>query len=373
MLILDRHFLVRWMRLFLASLSVCLLLILLADLFGLIDHFIDQKPSPSVVLLYVVYRVGYLLFFLLPLGLMIGGYLFLHTVREHNEWTVVLGAGVSPPRLLRAPLLTLVLLTLAAVAYGLVIVPGIAERMETFREQRIKGKPSPSTRFKNVHLKLPDGRILTLGMLDPNLQRIRDLRLTRKRNNRIVERWDAKRGTYNPTEGWTLHEVLIRRFRPSGRVVETEHERRKLQLEPPSMLRTVLLNDPRRRDQHPSYYRLRDLLTAIQFRTHRGMNALSERVYLHWKFGFPLIVLVLGLAGMMLGLYTPYGRAWGLGIAVVAGFGYWILYNTSIALGQSTTLQTYPLFVSYAPLAAAYGPPLLCLALLLGVWSRRND
>lgn len=371
MTVLDRYFLRRWLRPVLATLTVCLLLFLLAELFGLMDHLIDQTPPVGTVGAYLFYRVTYLLYFLFPLALLIGGYWFLHGLRQRNEWSVVLTSGVSPLRLLRVPLVGLVLLWMAAVIYGVAVIPNAGERMERLREQGIKGKTEEPRRFRNVHLRLRDGRIITIGLLDPEEERIENVRLTRKRNNRIVERWDARVGRYDPGAGWILRDVVERRFTEAGQVDRREVSRRRLQLSPPGVLGTVLRNDPRRRDLHPSRYGMGDLFTAVRFRDQRGMNTLSERVYLHWKFGFPLVLPLLGLGGFLMGLYSPLGRTGGIGVSLLGGFGYWILYNTVLAMGQSPALQARPALRTYGPLIAVYGPPLVGLTALGVFWYRR--
>lgn len=370
--ILDRYFVRRWAGYVLATLTVCLLLFLLGELFGLMDHVLDRSPSPWTLLSYLLHRIVYLVYFLVPLALLIGGFWFLHVLRERNEWTVVLTAGATPVRVLRWPLLGLVILFAAAVVHGILIMPSSGERMERLREQAIKGKPAPSRRYRSVHLKLRDGRNITFDLFLPEAGRIRNVRVTRKRRNRIVERWDASMGHYDPGSGWILRDVLVRRFREDGRLERREESRRGLQLEPPGVLATVLRNNPRRQDLHPSRYALGELLTAVRFRTERGMNTLSERVYLHWKFGFPLVIPLLGLGGILMGLYSGLGRTTGIGACLLGGFGYWLLYNTILALGQSPGLQSHPLLAAWAPLAAVYGPPVGGIALLLVLGYRRG-
>lgn len=366
MRIVDRYLAARWLKPFVSALTIFLVLFLLIDFFGLMDKILQHDPPVGTILEYLVYRTGYAIFFLSPMALLVGGFWMTYGLRHNNEWTICQLTGTAPTEILRGPLAGLALVTVLLIVANCFLMPEVARRVERLDDYTLKNRRKDPPVYRNVHTNLPDGRTIKIGRFDPKKALIRDITISKKTETKINLRLDAPRGHYNSKTGWVLRNVNVRRIKPSGEVITSREKRKIIPLAPPSVLATVMKLDPRRNDVNPVEYSLRDLYTSINYRDKRSMNATTERILLHWKFGFPLTNFILGLFGLIVGLRTNLGRAGGVGVCLLFGLSYWIVFSLSISWGKITGPLMTDLRI--LPLSFVYAPALLGLAAAYAVW-----
>lgn len=99
------------------------------------------------------------------------------------------------------------------------------------------------------------------------------------------------------------------------------------------------------------------------------MNAAPEKIYLHWKYGFPLTNPVLGLLGFLIGFRSKLDKTRGIGVCLLLGFSYWILFNLSISLGKS--VPTTGMLSNLPPFLYVYLPSFLTVGFVLSFFNRR--
>ncbi len=162
--------------------------------------------------------------------------------------------------------------------------------------------------------------------------------------------------------------VKERTFTNRGSVRIEAQSNRVLPLPPPSVLEQVLQADPGRSDRNPVEYFFSNLNRSINFKSNRRMNALPEKIFLHWKFGFPLTNLVLGLLGLAIGFRGGLGRSAGIGACLLVGFGYWILYSLAISTGKSVRVSG--VLTEYVHFLYVYSPPSVVLVITYLFWKR---
>lgn len=371
MRIVDRYLSLQWLKPITGALMIFLVLFLLIDFFGLVEQLLEHRPSPALVLKYLVYRTGYAIFFLSPMALLVGGFWMAFGLRKNNEWTVCQLTGSIPVEILRAPLAGMIVITLVLILVNCYFMPGISQQVELLDDYTLKNKTRETPVYHNIHSNLPDGRTIRMSKFVPDKKLIRGITISKKSGTKITFRLDSPEGHYEPGTGWVLQDVRSRKIKQSGEVITSRIGDKVIPLAPPSVLSTVLKMDPRRNDANPVQYTMEDLNTSIQYREKRNMNATTERILLHWKFGFPMTNFIMGLVGIIVGLRTRFNRAGGVGLCLLLGLGYWILFSLSISWGKVTGPLLEELRI--LPLVFVYGPALIGLGVAYYFWFHYSE
>ncbi|MFP4686483.1 MAG: LptF/LptG family permease [bacterium] len=354
---LDREFFKSWFWPSASSLLVFIILFFIGDLLGSTDKLIEHWPGFSVLTEYYFFRLTYLSYFFLPMSVLLGGFWGLCNWRDTNEWTVALTGGRHPFRLLILPILSLIILTLIMILYSFWLLPTVASRAISLRDVQIKGRQEKTPLFENIHLRLTESRSIKIGLFQPEDKLLKNIVITDKDAARIVKRYDAPRADYIKNEGWLMRDITTRIFKRGGEHTTTQNDTKLIALQPPQFLKSILETNPRYSDKKPEQYKSSELLKAIRFRQQRNMDAGAELVFLHWKLSFPLSIVVLGIAGLLLGVKSNLTKAAGVGFCLLLSFSYWIIYNSFIALGTSAYFMFLPENIGAA--LAAYLPVIL--------------
>jgi lipopolysaccharide export LptBFGC system permease protein LptF len=364
---LDELFLKDWLKPSLGALLTFVLLFLLVDIFGLVEDLINNWPGMIIFGQYLILRLGYAIFFLSPIAFLIGGFWMSHGIRRNQEWTVSLMSGQHPAILLRAPLVFLAIATIALTTASVWLMPTVSHEMNHLKDYTFEGKKPVPPDYHNIHLQLIDGRTMTIDHFLPSKNILRGIVIYNRSESKLLQRTDAQKASYRPGTGWILSSPTIRSFQKNT-VKQTKRNQIIIPLVPPQSLARILASDPARSDRNPVEYFVSNLSQTIQFKERRHMNSVPEKIFLHWKFGFPLTNIVLGMFGFAIGLRTKLGRSAGIGVCLLTGFGYWILFSLSTSLGKSS--YTTGLLSAYVPLLYVYLPALLFLAGTAYVWNR---
>ncbi len=360
MRILDRKFLRLFVLPAAMSLLICVFLFLLADLFGTLDDILEYRPAAGVVMNYVFYRFLYATFYMLPLVAMLGGFWGLNGWRESNQWTAVLNSGVAPLKLLRMPIVFLLLLTAVGVLFGVLWMADVSQGYRHIENYVIPGREESPPEYRDLHFRMPDGSLVKMDKLIADENRAEGIVVQSLENDELSRRLDAERGEYVIGEGWILKELEVRDFEGPGRFRLSQRDEYVMSLDPPGVLKQIMEANPRRVDRRPEEFTAADLRAAINFRERRGMNTTAEQVFYHWKYSYPLTILALGVLGIYVGAGTKLSRPAGLGTLLLVALIYWAFFHMVLAYAKAD----YFFFIT--PLLPASAPVYVAPLLFLG-------
>lgn len=331
-----------------------LTLFLVGDLVSLGRDFLQYQPATADVLRYVLLQVIYMGTFFVPLCLMVGAFWGFCGLRQQREWIASLSSGRGAKRLLLAPTIALVVIGVGILGITWFALGETAQDLENLRDYRLRDKSVPTkTTYENPHLELRDGRTLQAQKIDFQNGHLTGVTVLEERQGSLYSRWDAQEVTYSQDAGWQTDQATVRKFQ-DGKLSENQIQTTlTLDLEPPSILKTVLLENPRTSDRRPEAFTPEQLSTLITYRNQRGAFPVEEIAHLHWKFSFPLSVILLGLLGALLGTQTELDKPAGLGVCLVGMFVFWIGHTFLFSWIQNLAP---PIPYLYAiPYLAAYG------------------
>lgn len=337
---LQREFL----RVFWLATAAFVLIYLLADFFDRFDTVLRHGPPLTAVIETFALKLPAVTTQVAPVAVLAATLLGLGILARHRELVALKACGLSRWQLV-APLAVLgVLISAASLAWNESIVPAAARRWHTVWNRDIKGKKSSSVfagrevwyrgqaglyNFQRVRL----GRRTLLGVtiyqLDDEFSLRRIVTAPRAQWTGTAWRFEDAETTVLETDGPRVAAGVPADFR----LPETLADFRVADIEPEAL----------------SFGMLRDQIRVLQA---KGVDTSESWVDLYLKVALPLASLVMILIGAPLALRTDSGRSLGNAIvlALVIGFGYFVIVAFTRALGQNGTLP---------PLVAAWFANLL--------------
>lgn len=359
MRVLDRYSLRSFLVAVGGALGAFLAVTVVVDAFERLDTFLDHHVRLFVILQYYVATLPFLVSVILPVATLIGVLFALGGMARRNELVAMTAAGVSLYRVL-APLLAA---GLALAAVGLVFSTELAPRgtrlADEIWDHEIKERPRLSgTTRRDLNYLGAGGRIFLIRRYDGAKGKMDDVVVQQFAGGTLVHRIDARTATWRDGH-WIFYDGYLRRFREDGPPhVEAFRERvfDEIDETPKDLLEVV--GEP-------------DEMTLGELRDHSRRTASSGGDVTRfavdeqgrWSFPFASFVVIL-LGAPLAGAIRRGGQALGFGLALLLGFGYYILLRISETYGLNGTLP---------PWAAAWLPNAIFVAAgVFGFWKTRK-
>jgi len=344
-----------FLRTFFLCLALFLGLSLLVDFFDRLDDFIKHAAPVSTILRYFLFKTPLLITQAAPAAALAGSLLSLGLLSRHREILALKTCGISPWQIARPLLLSASVLSAGAWVWNEVIVPYSFHKSRYINTIEIKKKAFKGLFHErgfwyhgtNVfyHIDHFDARRnilfgLTVYVLDEHFQ-VRSL----------VE---ASQASWQ--EGrWHLENLKERSLSFAATDLPSRPDGVWLR-ETPEDFALVAMEADEFSSRH-----LRAYIADLQ---RKGLDTTEYQVDLQLKGAVPVAILVMTLLGVALAIpgAKQVTLPTALGLALTAGFGYWILLALAISLGHSGVLS--PLFAAWLANSAT------CLAgvfFLLGI------
>ncbi|MEW6332697.1 MAG: LPS export ABC transporter permease LptG [Thermodesulfobacteriota bacterium] len=340
MRILHRYLAYEFTRnlLFIVICLICLYLII--DFFEKIRMFLSNQATVQQMALHFLFRIPMILSQMLPASVLLASLLTCGYLARHSEVVAMKANGIS---LYRAflPILTIAALTCLLVFFlNEWITPYTNERSEYIRLIEVQKRRSMGT-FKQDQIWYRGQKgIYNIRLFDAQNNRLHGIVLYYlDQDMKLGMRLDAEWGEWNQ-ERWIFHNILVTRF-PAGEFPTIERLSRQV-VDLPE--RPEDFKVAQKDVETMGYVELEGYIEKLRS---EGYDATRYVVDLHGKVAFPLVSIVLAVIGISFSLRSERsgGIAQGIGVGLVIGFSYWLVYAFGMSLGRSGT---------FPPLIAAW-------------------
>ena len=351
--IIDRYLMREYLKFIGIGLGVGAVLFVVVDLLETLDRYLRAKPPLIYILQHFAYRLPSALYTGLPIVVLIATvFLFLSLTRQ-RELDALKAAGVSLYRVTVPVLIMASALTVGAVIFQEVALPGINARAEEVDRVKIRGLlPRHLQKRTQIWFRSSETRFFRMQLLDPAEQSMEGLLLLEvDANFRLVSRLDAAKARWTP-QGWEITDGVYREVAPpagrdgtSGREAPPGRDGGLRVVESlPFALIVVQMPESiedftqiQKRTDSMSFLELRGYVKKLQESGHRVRKYLVE---LHAKLSFPLVHVIMALVAIPFALLSPRsgGRAVGIGVAIVIAAGYWIVNAMAISFAKADLL-----------------------------------
>lgn len=339
MTVLDRYLTREVIRYFSATFALVTIVYMLADFFEKVDNLVESGLPFAKATLYFISRIP--IEQLLPASTLLSVMLVFGLMNKHNEIIALKTGGVSIYRLLKAPFVIGLGLSMVLLLLSEVFLPIVRAGANRIWLEEVENVQVGAERH-NIWLKGPRA-IYHIGFFEAARERAFDMSLSFfDADFRLTRRVDAREGKY-AEEKWHLQDVMDQVRRPEDGVYETRHFdglALPLDFAPEDLKRVV---------KDSAEMSLLELGDYIRTAEAEGYDATAYRVDWHAKTAFPPVCVLLAvIAGTIAGKGR---RGENLAIVVVTGIGlafcFWVVNGFSLALGHAGMLP--PLLAAWLP------------------------
>jgi lipopolysaccharide export system permease protein len=317
-----------------AFITLCLILLyLIIDFFEKIRMFLSNHATFQQMAAHFLFRIPMIVSQMLPAAVLLASLMTCGYLSRHSEIVAMKANGIS---LYRA---SLPILTISAAICMLVfllnewITPYTNERSEYIRLIEVQKRRSLGT-FKQDQIWYRGQRgIYNIKLFDAQSNKLHGIAIYYlNQDMQLHRRLDAEWGEWKDGR-WIFHNILHTRF-PTGEfpVLERVTQQTIDLPEKPEDFKVV-----QKDVETMGYYDLKRYINKLHS---EGYDATRYIVDLHGKTAFPLVGIILAVIGISFSLRSERsgGIAQGIGIGLIIGFSYWLIYAFGMSLGRSNAL-----------------------------------
>lgn len=330
----------QFLRMFFLCIAGLVVLYLVVDFFENIRDFLKHDASLFRFLSYFLFRIPDIAFQLTPLAVLMSTLLSLGLMSKSHEITAMRSCGLSLVQI-GAPFLVFgMVFALLGLLSTAVIVPKATNRAEYIQDVYIEKKaPPPTYKAERLWLRAGSRTLMNIRLMAPDGSRLTNVHLYQLSPDfRLQEIITAKEAQY-ANGNWTLTHAIRRIIRPDSRVLTKAFAHMSVDLpHDPGYFKSWLARESEKMTFH-------EILSYVNRLEAGGYSAAEFRTDFWGRVAFPFSSVVLGIAGLALGLRQTGGRGTGvskgIGLAILIGFCYWTTHSVGIALGRSGALAPW--------------------------------
>jgi lipopolysaccharide export system permease protein len=317
---------------FFTSLGVFTFVLLIAKIMELTDLVVTKGVGLDIVLQLLLYTLPYFFVFTIPMATLLGVLLAFLRLSSDNEITALKAAGVGLSQLL-PPVAVLALL-----AWGLCsslavwALPWGNNKFENLVFQVARAKTDLALR-ERVFLDTFSGLVIYINRL-PGEGNLQDVFIVDERDQSRVHTIVAKRGRLYPVvEGKVLLRLYDGTLHSVGGGLNSAQtatfQTYDVRMDAPAGMVAA------RTSKHEKEMFVEEILEEMdKFAPgSKPFNLLDME--LQKKFTLPFSCLVMALIGLPLGTHTRSGRSWGVAVALVVFFSYYLMLSAAWSYGVS--------------------------------------
>ena len=344
MKIINRYIAREFLKLLFLWAASFFLIFFVVELFERINTIIVNKAPLYLILEYFLYQIPPFLTQTLPFATLLAALITLGVLARNNEIVAMKAHGISAYRIMFPLLILAAAVTAFIFLLNETIVPYATRKATYVWSVKIKKEEERAFFELNKIWYRGDNVIYNIRLLEPKQNILKGVTIYHFDDAfTLRQRTDAQEARWNGN-GWTFYQVAIRNFPPSGEVLTEIYDEKDIPIpEKPEDFKKGMQNP-----NEMTYLELQEYVERLRM---EGYDSTRYVVDLHRKLSFPFLTLIMILMGSPLALAASQGRGGGIsqgvGISLVIGFVYWVVFAISAALGHAGTLP--PFIAAWAP------------------------
>jgi lipopolysaccharide export system permease protein len=273
---------------------------------------------------------------IVPATMLLGVLLTLGLLARHNEILALRTSGIPVSRIAYPFVCMALFVSLGAFLLNEFVVSPSFQRAEYIRRVLIQGKIPYSLMVRDrIWFKGEEGIYRIASFLPAKNEMQGITLLTVSRPFALKTRIDAETARWQDDQ-WVFYDVVERTFQPDGSMEATYSAERTFEIpETPEDFQVLRTGT----DEMP-FSKLRQYIRKIES---EGYNSTPYRVELHKKISFPVLNMITAFLGVPFALRLPRfgGLATVVGLSLILGFLYWVLFAITVSVGQAGYLTPF--------------------------------
>jgi len=341
--VLHRYVIREYLKLFALSLSSLMLIYIIFLFFQKMSLFNKYHAPFYLMFEYLLYKIPEATFqWTIPYAALLSTLLTLGMLSRHSEITAFKAGGISLYRITLPLIFIVLIISFFSFLGNDYLVPFTNQKTRYLLDVKVRKDP-PTSFFKNYKIWYrSDHRIFNIQLLDLKQKALKGFTLYEFDDQfRCVQRIDANEARW-VDEKWRFYQGAVRHFDESGSVRMTSFE----EMDFPMKEDWVSFQKSEWDSDEMSYAELRTYIREIQA---SGYDATRYLVALYSKLSYPLLNVIMVLIGIPFAIKTGRsgGVALSIGVSVIIGFIYGIVFYVFISFGKSGILP--PILACWIP------------------------
>lgn len=341
--VLHRYVIREFLKIFALSLSSLILIYVVVLFFQKMSLFNRYQAPFYLMFEYLLYKIPEATFqWTIPYAALLSTLLTLGMLSRHSEITAFKAGGISLYRITLPLIFIVLVISFLSFLANDYLVPFTNQETRYLLDVKVRKEP-PANYFRNFKIWYrSDHRILNIQLLVPEKKTLKGFTLYEFDDQfRCVRRVDASEARW-ADEKWRLYDGATRDFDESGSVRMTSFDEMDFPLKEDwgAFQKSTWDSD------EMNYAELRAYIREIQA---SGYDATRYKVALYSKLSYPLLNVIMVLIGIPFALKTGRsgGVALSIGVSVIIGFIYGIVFYVFISFGNSGILP--PILACWIP------------------------
>jgi lipopolysaccharide export system permease protein len=333
--ILDRYLAQGFLRIFFISLLCTALCYVIVDFFDRIGAFLGSGAPVWTLVRYFFYKAPLLISRVFGFATLFSALLCLGMLARTQEITAMRSSGISAQRIALPLLVLSMFICLSAFFWNEALVPVFAQQAQTIYRTEVRNKQQKSMFGTTDIWMRGESSFINVDHFEASTNTLKGVtvfQLNRDFGLRGLVEIPAANWTGNR---WDAKQVKEWRFLPDGEVVSQNTAAIPPISDTPEDLKLLA--------REPEEFTFFDLQKQIADMRSKGIDPTSYEVDLQAKLAFPLISPLMVLIAIPFALKRQMSGSMALsfGVAMLIGFGYWVLAAFCISLGHSGALPPW--------------------------------
>jgi lipopolysaccharide export system permease protein len=333
--ILDRYLAHGFLRVFAISLLCITSLYLMVDFFDRIGTFVNSGASMGTIIRYFVYRAPVSIFRVIGFATLFSALFCLSALARTQEITAMRTGGISIQRIALPLLVVSLFISVLSFFWNESLVPVFTRQAQTIYKTEIRNRQQQSLLGTADIWIRGENSFINVDNFEPSTSTLHGVTiflLNRDLSLRGLLEIPSTRWT---GRGWEASDVTEWNFLPDGQVLSQRTNMVPPISESPEDLK-LLARDPEE-------FTFFDLQKQISDMKSKGIDSTSYEVDLQAKLAFPVISPLMILIAIPFAVKKQMSGsiAISFGMAMLIGFGYWVLSAFSISLGHNGALPPW--------------------------------
>ena len=345
MTILDRYILREFTKMFVLILISLAGLYLIVDFFERIRMFLSNHATVRQMASYFLLTLPMILSQMIPIAVLLGALLSFGLLSKNSEITAMKANGLSLYRISLPVILISLVICVATFLLSEFVTPYTNQQAKYVKLIEVQKRETLGSFKQNEIWYRGEKGIYNFSLFDPRTNTLKGIRIHfLDQGMRLSQRIDAKEAVWRDGE-WLFRELLVTTLNDDGvpSIKRIPSQVIPLSEEPADF--TVVQKDT----EEMGLLDLRKFTRKLAAEGHDATRYLTD---MHGKIAFPLISVILAILGVSFSLKSERsgGVAQSIGMGIIIGFSYWIVFAFAISLGRAGTLP---------PVVAAWAANLL--------------
>ncbi|MBN2398676.1 MAG: LPS export ABC transporter permease LptG [Deltaproteobacteria bacterium] len=345
MTILDRYILrefIKMLALILVSLAG---LYLIVDFFERVRMFLSNDASVRQMASYFLLTLPMILSQMIPIAVLLSTLLSFGILSKNSEITAMKANGLSLYRLSFPVIVVSLMICIATFLLSEFITPYTNQRAKYIKLIEVQKREELGSFKQDEIWYRGEKGIYNFSVFDPLTSTLKGIRIhffapDDRGGIQLTQRIDAREAVWKGGE-WVFKDLLVTSFTPEGIPSIERTASRAIPLpEKPSDFTAV--------QKDTEEMGLLELSRFTEKIRSEGYETTRYRTDMHGKIAFPLVSVILAILGVSFSLKSERsgGIAQSIGLGIIIGFSYWIVFAFAISLGRAGTLP--PVLAAWA-------------------------